>query len=240
MSASYRIALQFLTRLPVTVEDHAPETVGRSLLWYPVVGALVGLLLIAVSVLVGPPLAGAGLVLLAWVALTGALHLDGLGDLADAWVGGQGDAERTLTIMKDVHAGPMAVVAIAAVLIAKFAAVAALLGADGPLAVLLAPVLGRAAVPAMLMGTPYVREGGLGSALSEHLPRDAMRWVLGISAAVVLLLLGWTGIVMILAALAVTLVLRRMLLDRIGGVTGDCLGALIELVEVAVLYAALV
>lgn len=240
MPEPLRIALQFLTRLPVTVDDHGPEAVGRSLLWYPVVGLLLGLILVVVSMLLDAPLAGAGLVLLAWVAVTGALHLDGLGDLADAWVGGHGDSERTLAIMQDVHAGPMAVAAVAAVLIAKFAAVAALLGEQGPLAVLAAPALARTAVPVMLMGTPYVRVSGLGSALAEHLPREALRWVLGITAAVILLLLGWTGVAMILAALAVTLLLRRALLNRIGGTTGDCLGALIELVEVAVLYAALV
>ncbi|MBA1147552.1 adenosylcobinamide-GDP ribazoletransferase [Ectothiorhodospiraceae bacterium WFHF3C12] len=240
MPSPLRLALQFLTRLPVHADDHAPDTVGRSLLWYPVVGALVGVLLLAVAALVEAPIAGAGIVLLAWVAVTGALHLDGLGDLADAWVGGHDDAERTLAIMKDIHAGPMAVAAIAAVLIAKFAAVAALLGEQGPVAVLFAPILARAAVPVMLMGTPYVRSAGIGSAMAENLPRKGTRWMLGITAAIVLLALGWDGIAMILAALAVTLLLRRSLLKRIGGTTGDCLGALIELVEVAVLYAALV
>src|SRR5919108_3069538 len=97
------IAVQFLTCFPLRLEPPpSGREAGLSLLWYPAVGLLLGFLLWAAAVLLSPlarPLAAA-VVLTLWVACTGALHLDGLADTADAWVGGRGDRERTLAIMK--------------------------------------------------------------------------------------------------------------------------------------------
>lgn len=98
------IALQFLSSLPVRLPGMpAAEQMGRSLLFYPVVGLLFGVLLWAFDSLLAasPLLLHAALLLTLWVLLSGALHLDGLADSADAWLGGFGDRERTLTIMKD-------------------------------------------------------------------------------------------------------------------------------------------
>jgi len=106
---------------------------GLSLLWYPAVGLLLGLLLWVAAMLLSPlatPLAAA-LVLAAWVSCTGALHLDGLADTADGWVGGHGDRERTLAIMKDPCSGPVAVAAVVCLLLVKFAALSALREARG-------------------------------------------------------------------------------------------------------------
>ncbi len=91
---AFLIALQFLTRLPVPAGgEYSPERVGRSLAWYPLVGLLIGLLLwLADWLLPGQaPLLTAAVLLTLWVGLTGALHLDGLADSADAWVGGLGN-----------------------------------------------------------------------------------------------------------------------------------------------------
>ena len=130
------VAVQFLTRLPVRLEPPpSGREVGRSLLWYPAVGLLLGAVVWVAAALLSPlatPLAAA-LVLAVWVASTGALHLDGLADTADAWVGGGGDRERTLAIMKDPHIGPVAVAAIVCVLLAKYGALSALLSEHGNL-----------------------------------------------------------------------------------------------------------
>lgn len=124
------IALQFLTSLPIRLPAMPePEQQGRSLLYYPLVGLLLGALLcLAAFVLDGAPaLLQAALLLTLWVALTGALHLDGLADSADAWLGGFGDRERTLQIMKDPRSGPVAVVVLVLLLLLKFSALLALL-----------------------------------------------------------------------------------------------------------------
>ncbi|WKN20358.1 adenosylcobinamide-GDP ribazoletransferase [Azotobacter vinelandii] len=230
------IALQFLSRLPVRLPGMpAPQQVGRSLLWYPPVGLLFGALLLILSALLGdaPGALRAALLLAAWVGLSGALHLDGLADSADAWVGGLGDRERSLAIMKDPRSGPIAVVVLVLVLLLKFAALLAL--PDSAAALLLAPLLGRGALLALFLSTPYVRPGGLGQALAEHLPRHAARWVLLGTMAACPLLFGGVGLLALLLAAALFLYLRRCLLARLGGTTGDTAGALLELVECAVL-----
>ncbi|NQD93455.1 adenosylcobinamide-GDP ribazoletransferase [Pseudomonas sp. CrR25] len=233
------IALQFLTRLPVSLAARpTPAQLGRSLLWYPMVGAFVGVLLAVVHHLLGdtPALLQAALLLTLWVGLSGGLHLDGLADSADAWVGGMGDRERTLAIMKDPRSGPMAVVVLVLLLLLKFVALVVLLQAGEAVALLLVPWLARGLLPLLLLSTPYVRPGGLGQALVEHLPRGQLPWVLAGHAAA-LLLFGGSGLLALLVAAVAFLALRRAMVQRVGGTTGDTAGALLELVECAVLLA---
>lgn len=231
------IALQFLTRVPVRLAGMpAPEQIGRSLLWYPLLGLLIGGLLLALHLLLGATLAllQAALLLAAWVAITGGLHLDGLADSADAWAGGCGDRERTLAIMQDPRSGPIAVVVLVLVLLLKFAALVTLVAADAGLLLLLAPWLARGLLPLLFLSTAYVRPGGLGQALAENLPRRQLSWVL-LAHGVAILLLGWAGLQALLMAGLVFAWVRRVMLQRLGGTTGDTAGALLELVECAVL-----
>jgi len=200
-------ALGFLTRVPVPAwvfkDAQATKT---SLAWYPAVGLLMGGVLWSLAWLGStlPPMLLAALLLLVWTGLTGALHLDGLADSADAWVGGLGDRERTLAIMKDPRSGPMGVTAVA-----------------------------RAAITTAFLCTPYVRSQGLGSALTDS-PRAAC--LIGVFAALaVAACSGWHGIRGLLAVSVVFACWRFACMRRLGGMTGDTLGALTELAEVAVL-----
>lgn len=233
------IAVQFLTRLPISLAGlPTPAQIGRSQLWYPLVGLLLGLLLVAVQALLDATsvLLQAALLLALWVGLSGGLHLDGLADSADAWVGGFGDRERTLAIMQDPRSGPIAVVVLVLLLLLKFAALVALLDAGHGLWLLIAPWLARGLLPLLFLTTPYVRAGGLGQALAEHVPRRPLPWVLAAHAAAILLF-GWPGVLALLVAAGLFVYLRRMMLKRLGGSTGDTAGALLELVECAVLVA---
>ncbi|QXI44544.1 adenosylcobinamide-GDP ribazoletransferase [Pseudomonas wayambapalatensis] len=231
------IALQFLSSLPVSLPGMPePRQMGRSLLFYPAVGLLFGLLLWAASGLLqgaAAPLQAA-LLLTLWVLLSGALHLDGLADSADAWLGGFGDRERTLQIMKDPRSGPIAVVTLVLVLLLKFCALWVLVERGAGAWLVLAPVVGRAAMLGLFLCTPYVRAGGLGSALAEHLPRRAAGWVLLGSALGCLVLGGWLGLWLLLVAALVFAFLRRQMCRRLGGTTGDTAGALLELLELTV------
>ncbi|MDO7897844.1 adenosylcobinamide-GDP ribazoletransferase [Pseudomonas citrulli] len=232
------IALQFLSSLPVRLPGMPePGQLGRSLLFYPLVGLLFGVLLwLLNAVLLGvPSLLHAALLLAAWVLLSGGLHLDGLADSADAWLGGFGDRERTLLIMKDPRSGPIAVITLVLVLLLKFTALLALVEQGQGLMLIIVPVLGRAALLGLFLTTPYVRAGGLGQALADHLPRRAgwqVLWVCALGCAVVG---GWTGLFALLVASVVFVGLRQMMLRRLGGCTGDTAGALLELLEMAVL-----
>jgi len=229
------IAVQFLTRLPVRLPGlPPPEAVGRSVLWYPVVGLLLGGLLSLVAWLgvAGGVFLQAALVLAAWVILTGGLHLDGLADTADAWVGGYGDRERTLAIMKDPACGPMGVLALLLTLLLKWSALVVLLPQSSA-CLWLAALAGRLALPWLLLTTPYVRPGGLGELLSRQLPRATLRGVL-LGGAALLLVLPLGGVAL-LTTVAVALLVRRALRQRLGGTTGDTAGALLELCETGVL-----
>lgn len=231
------IALQFLTRLPIRLPRMpTPDESGRSLLWYPLVGLLLGgLLLLGYALLEGVSVwLLAALLLSVWVWLSGGLHLDGLADTADAWVGGYGDRERTLAIMKDPACGPIGVISLVLVLLLKWAALVALLEAGQWAVLLLAPWLGRWVLPLLLFTTSYVRPGGMGQVLTEHMPRRSLPALLAIHG-LAMLLCGWVGVLALLVAVLVCLVVRHYLRERLGGTTGDTAGALVELVEVAVL-----
>lgn len=232
------IALQFLSSLPVRLPGMPePEQLGRSLLFYPLVGLLFGGLLWLLDALLSgaPPLLHAALLLTAWVLLSGGLHLDGLADSADAWLGGFGDRERTLLIMKDPRSGPIAVITLVLVLLLKFAALLALIEHGQTVALLIVPVLGRGALLGLFLTTPYVRAGGLGQALADHLPRRAGWQVLLVGALGCVGVAGWGAVVALVVASAVFIGLRQMMLRRLGGCTGDTAGALLELLEIAVL-----
>ncbi len=257
--ARYRpclVALRFLTRmpLPVAIEtspiEVSPVVLGRSALCYPLVGLFLGaallLLWLGIASLPGeaPALATAALLLAFWVWSTGGLHLDGLGDCADAWVGGLGSRERTLKILKDPLTGSMGVVALVLILLVKFAALASLPeGSAGALILLLTPALARAQLLALPLTTASARPDGLGAALSETLPRRAAGLTLVVSGSLALLLFASVGLWALgLALVGVAGLLlffwRRSMLGRLGGFTGDTAGALVELTEAALLLAA--
>jgi adenosylcobinamide-GDP ribazoletransferase len=177
----------------------------------------------------------AAIVLTVWVALTGALHLDGLADSADAWAGGFGDRERTLAIMKDPRSGPVAVVALVLVLLLKFAALEHAIARHDWIALALAPMLGRVAPLLLFLTTPYVRPGGLGSELARHLPRRGGMAMLSVTFAGAVFAVGARGAWLLLVAGFLFWWLRLSMVRRIGGTTGDTAGATVELIECAVL-----
>jgi adenosylcobinamide-GDP ribazoletransferase len=230
------IALQFLTRLPVRTGDWSDRDVGRSMLFYPLVGLLLGLALAVVGVALrgGAPAVVAAVLLGLWVFATGALHLDGLADSADAWIGGFGDPQRTLDIMRDPHCGPAAVAVVTVVLIAKFAALQALITTNALLAVATAPVLGRTVLPLLFVTTRYVRIDGVGAVLAERLPRRSAVAVVVCFALAACIANLW----MTLTAAIVFVALRALMVHRIGGTTGDTAGTTVELVETATLVVA--
>ena len=237
------IAGRFLSRLPFPDPGSTqPHETGHSVPWYPFVGLLMGgPAALAALALAGAPIdVAAILVLMFWVWSSGALHLDGLADSADAWIGGIGSRERTLEIMKDPRSGPAAVTLIGLVLLAKWAALKTLILAGVIWPLLAVPMLARAQLPLLLLTAPYARRQGMAADQFNHLPRRAS-WLSVTAAGVVTLALGgWSGLALILAALALYWMARRAMLARISGFTGDTAGALVELTEtLALLLSAL-
>lgn len=236
--SAFVFAIQFLTRLPVKTRDElTPELLGRSVLFYPLVGAVIGavLWLIAKQTIALEPMVTAALVLTLWVAITGGLHLDGLADCTDGWIGGQGDLNKTLAIMKDPNAGPMAVIALVLLLIFKFSTIYALVQSGLLIFLLLSPIMGRTIVPALMISAPYIRMNGLGQSMVDHLPKNAARLVIGL-ILLVSLIIG--GVIFTVCITLFGLSLRTLFLKVFGGFTGDVYGAAIELTELSVLLGA--
>ncbi len=245
-------ALEFLTTLRVRrvsewVPERSAEAIARSRWAFPLVGLLIGLGLFGIERggrELAPPEAVAAVVVLGWVVLSGGLHLDGLADASDGLFGGRDRASR-LAIMRDVQVGSWGVIALGMVLIAKFAMVASL-AEEGRFAALgLAPVVGRGVVVGVMTATPYARASGLGQAM--HRPASLGLSALGpalvalaVSVAVAGIVLDVEGLVVVVWAVVVAAGASAYAWRKLGGLTGDVDGAVVELVEVAVLLAVVV
>lgn len=234
---AFLCALQFLTLIPVRLSGMPDaRTQARALLYYPLVGLLLGGLLAGLALLAqGLPVGvQATLVLVLWCALTGGLHLDGLADSADGWMGGLGDRERTLRIMKDPQIGATGALVLMLQLLLKWSLLQALLTEQLVWPLLLAPLVGRSAAQWLLLTTPYARPQGIAQGLQQA-PRKPV-WL---TAAVLAWILLGSHPAFLLLPLLLFWGLRRLMLARLQGYTGDTAGALIELAEAAVLGAGL-
>ena len=234
----FLIAVQFMTTIPIKLPClPSREQNALSMLFYPVIGLMIGgVLWLVASYVQLPMMLLSCAVMVVWVWLTGGLHLDGLADTADAWVGGFADRQRTLTIMKDPNTGAMGVIAIVLCLALKWAAVYCLLELDAVLALLFVPMLGRMSALALFATTPYVRQHGLGSALQD-VPKYLL-WLVMLGFGAAVFALSWQMALVMIGVWAVMLAwLRWRFVGRIGGITGDTVGASIEVVEVAILMA---
>lgn len=228
------IALQFMTRVPtpspgpVSVSDFA-----TSMRWFPATGLVVGLS-VAAAGWIGAwidPWLGALAGLAAWVAVTGALHLDGLADLADASGAAHRDRERFLAVLADPHIGSFGVVALVLQLATKLVLLRLAIRGELWAALILLPIAARAGILVWQCFLPGLGTG-LGMRFADAVrPRDIGAW----------------GILLGIACFATpSLLLAPMLIAlwwfwlkrRVGGVTGDCHGAGIELVETGLLLAA--
>ncbi|GJG86160.1 adenosylcobinamide-GDP ribazoletransferase [Gemmatimonadetes bacterium T265] len=239
-------AVMFLTRIPCPRwVGHDPAWLARSTAYFPLVGVVVGLVggaALWAAARVWPPFVAAALSTAATVRVTGAFHEDALADSCDGFGGGWEPAQ-VLAIMKDSRIGSYGAVGLALVLLTKVGALAAIAAADAGTAaraLVAAHTLGRWSSLPLIWGLPYVRQDEAGAkakpfAAAVTGPRLAAGSALsaGVTAAA-LAPLGPAAVVAALAlAAAVTALAARYFRRRIGGTTGDCLGAANQLVELA-------
>jgi len=240
-------ALAFLTTLPTPATPYDPARFARAGRWYPLVGLVIGGLLLLVhwgAAQLFPPLLTAVLVVMTWVALTGGLHLDGLADCCDGLFAPV-SPDRRLEIMSDSRSGAFAVVGVALLLMFKVAAMAALAAPVAPLPMaplFIAPVLARWTL-LLAARQPTVRSDGMGAGFASGLTSGVF-----VTAALTVLLIAaplvmggdWRLPVAILAAHIAAFAAIAFARTRLGGVTGDVYGLVVELSELAVLlvYAA--
>ncbi|WP_020208471.1 adenosylcobinamide-GDP ribazoletransferase [Gilvimarinus chinensis] len=243
---AFLFALVFLTRLPVGrwMQKPGAHTSTQAVYFYPAVGVVIGILLAAFSVALSGlgDFLNAALVLALWVGVTGALHLDGLADCIDAYYAGHKcvDAEqrreRILHVMHDPNCGAVALVSLVLLLLVKFSALASMATSWQMVAALIiAPVIARTAILPFVALSEYARYEGK---VPDNLATNSQRlWLITLlMSALAVLTLGLVSATIVVAAVAALLVYWRALWQQqIGGYTGDCLGALVELTETLVL-----
>ncbi len=235
------LALVLLTRLPLpALPDHVFARQARAAWAWPIVGLLVGGLAWAIGAALLaaglPPMATAGLMLALLVTTTGAMHEDGLADTADGLWGGF-TRERRLEIMKDSRIGSYGVLALIVVQGLRWSALAGLAAAGGLGALLAAALWSRAVMAVLMTALPHARADGLGRSVGRPpVPTAALACALALTGAA---LTGTPVLLPALLALAGTAALGALAHARIGGQTGDILGAAQQLAETIFLLTAL-
>lgn len=240
------LALSFLTTIPTPAVAFVEGGLGRLANWFPWVGLILGLILAGsqwLLALVLPLPVTAVLVVALWAWLTGGLHLDGLADCGDGLLV-TASRERRLEILKDSRLGAFGAILLGLFLLAKVTATSALLSAGvatlpaPSFALILAPVLGRWFI-LIAARQPSARPGGMGDWFAASLtPRNL--FVATILPLLLVVIGGWYDVRTVLAALLaalVTFLILRLARARLGGVTGDVFGLVVEMVELAVLLA---
>ena len=233
---AFILAVQFLTRLPTPqLADFKTQELSSAASWFPLVGVLIGLLLLLAAQLGlhANLWMAALLTLMMWVAVTGALHLDGAADLADALGAAHRDSSRFLQVLKDPHIGSFGVVVLIMLILGKLIGIAGLLqSADTSWwLLLLIPAWARLGSLYWSHTLPPLAAGS-GEQFAWQISGSAI-WLWGVG----LLLLSWVSVSFLFALIAVaTLLLWHTFLKyRLGGMSGDCLGAGIEYCECAML-----
>lgn len=232
---AFILAIKFMTRLPAPdVDGYGAEDIGLVAPFVPLVGVIIGVALACAAFVLGSagPWVGALGAVAAWVLITGGLHLDGLGDVADAFGAAHRDPNRFAEVLRDPHAGSFAVIAIGLALVAKLVLVAALAPSSQGWVLLLVPAWARWGTLVWSLTVPPL-QSGLGAGFAQNMDRRVVAaWGVVLTGASVLL--APALLVALLVVPAGTLYWRRSL----GGITGDCLGASVEVTEIALLLAA--
>ena len=229
-------ALKFLSILPVpSAWTGQGQELSDSVKFFPVVGLIIGVIIAGCSWLLGlvvPQMVVAAMAVILLAVITRGLHLDGLADTADGFWS-VSDRQRTLEIMKDSYIGAMGVIAIACILLLKFACLSAM-GSDVIWrGIFLMVLISRCMMTLPISLLPYARkEGGLGKLFYETRSAFSALWAILFVLAAGWFIAGLAGIAAVVASVLVTMVFGYYCKWKIGGVTGDTIGATCEITEV--------
>jgi adenosylcobinamide-GDP ribazoletransferase len=235
------VAIQFLTRLPVpAARDLSVDALAESGRFFPIVGAIVGLGAIAIDLLVGSR-AGRNvsvvLILIYVVSVTGGLHEDGLADAADGFGGGW-TKDRVLAIMRDSHVGSFGALALGLSLLARFVFLTSVSAASFYGVLLAGQVLNRWTSLPLTYWLPSARhEEGQGARMARKTSMTSLVTGTGVMVIIASAACGIGALLLIAVASGVAALTGAYYCRRIGGITGDCLGATCQMTEAAVYLA---
>lgn len=238
---SFLIALKFLTIFPLAKElKLQKETLAKSAKYFPLIGILIGLILVGVNFLfsfIFPPIIVSVIILISLIWITRGFHLDGFMDTVDGLFGGMNRDER-LRIMKDVQAGSFGVIALVVLLLLKFTLILELSGQRlFPLILILMPGLSRWSMVLSMPFYFYPRNKGTGSFTKFVKKKDVL--IASIIMFVFAIgLLRLEGLFLLFTTFVFMLLITQFISRKIGGMTGDTYGALNEIIEVIILASA--
>lgn len=237
-------ALKFLTIIPLFRQrQDSLEEIGGSLVYYPVVGLIIGLILTGLNWLFGlllPPSLTNGLLIVSWVIITGALHLDGFSDTCDG-IAGHKPAEARWQVMRDSRTGAFGVVGVVLLLLMKYVSLNNIPTPLLPSTLLLIPVLSRWAMVYAIFAYPYARPEGLGKTIKQAASwqRFTVATVITLLLAILLVRLTFgsylAGPAIMLGIWVIIMVVATFFKTMFAGLTGDNYGAINELAELGVL-----
>ncbi|MDI6732858.1 MAG: adenosylcobinamide-GDP ribazoletransferase [Planctomycetota bacterium] len=244
------IAIQFLTPIPLSSKEVDPKDLARSMRFFPLVGLLIGLFLVLLRIpclhLEFSTSITATFLLLAITVASGALHLDGFGDTCDGFYAGR-TREEIIKVMRDSHIGVMGVIGIFFILLLKWAVFVSFPWGNASysnLSLILIPFLSRWAMVIATALSPYasVAHDGIGKPFTDHITRKEVfiaTAIILVGILVLSFLSGYfIGFLLIIIPLIVVLIMVVISRKTLGGITGDILGAINEITEVAVLFGA--
>jgi len=231
-------ALQFLTTIPIPWRrEVSPEELGRSAGYFPVVGLIIGLILVGLNWLFGLILPSAvvnALLIVSLVVISGALHLDGFVDTCDG-IAGHKPTEDRWQVMHDSRAGGFGIVGVVLLLLVKYVSLNSIPEPLLMMALVLMPVMSRWAMVYAVFAYPYARPSGLGKVFKQGTswPRFTMATLIAVAVTVILGQL--VGLAIMFLIWVITVVMAAYFKSKFSGLTGDTYGAINEVAEVSVL-----
>lgn len=235
----FLVAVGFLTKLPISKKRGGEsETLARSMRYFPLVGFLLGIILVLANIFltrVFPEPITNLILLILLIALTGALHLDGFADTIDGLCSKAKTKEETLDIMRDSRIGTMAVIALVMLLLLKYEALNNTPGQFKNIALALMCALSRWSQVMAAHFSNYPRDKGLGKPFVGNIPKPVFYAATALAILIAVCLWRAKGALVFSALLVSTLIFMKYTSKRIGGMTGDTIGAISEINEVLVL-----
>ncbi len=240
MIKGFIILLQFMTRIPIPVKiEYDEEKLGKSIKYFPLVGLIIGFFLFAVNFLAGKVIENrqitAVVVIIAEILITGLIHIDGLADTADGLFS-YTDKERMLEIMKDSRIGTNGTVA----LILYFLAKMVFLSEVKPEYILLYPIISRLSTSINAGLGEYARKKGMSNGIIEKNGKKEAVISVVITAALSFAVLRFKGLIVMALAILFILLFMKNVKRKIDGITGDTMGASLELTGILVLFAGII
>ena len=234
---AFLASLAFLTRIPVPQRNSSydPGVFSRSIIFFPVVGGIIGLVNGGLYILLGavfPIHVMAVLIIVVPIFMSGGIHFDGLLDTCDGMFSGR-SRERSLEIMRDSRVGSMGVIAGIVDILLRYSILISLPGGILPVLLIAQPVVGRWLISVALHLFPYARkEGGLGQGFNQDKKRLNIILSTGLALLMVYFISGLGGLGIVGLAGIASLLIALWAAHRLGGLTGDVYGALNEVAEI--------